>query len=155
MINARRPGVSSGAGSNRALARYDKGVINMGLKTSYANPGLIAVREGDSYDPWGTVMIAFFDVASVLYALDPDAIPAKWGYGAGCGAPCGVTFGKLRRSAELRARLEPGARELVDAMAALSIPVRGEGDTVVSLLVHAGNVLDRCADALRAAGRDY
>lgn len=83
--------------------------------------------QADNYDPWGSAMGAWFDVAAELYRRDPDLVPLAWEY-------------------------RPGAYGISEPETYF-----GEicAETETDALVRLGRVLDRYCDKLRVSGRDY
>lgn len=78
------------------------------------------------YDPWGSCLECWFDVAAELWMR--DAVPATWDY-------------------------SPGAAE--DPREAESYWSDWFREIPTDALVTFGNLLDRYSNKLRAAGKDY
>jgi hypothetical protein len=130
----------------------------------------IAGADDWQYDPWGTSMGLFFDVASVLDMSDVagDVTPepfARWGYQRARWGYQRARWGYQRAPFTVPAIGTVAARgddfhegEFADdysyAQVALAMAVRDD-ELSQDDLIYAGNVLDRYTSLLRRAGRDY
>jgi hypothetical protein len=85
-------------------------------------------ENADSFDPWGSVMGALFDIAHELHHRNAD-IPSEWEFNPGMG------------SGDLRDHESSHFEEFAAA---------SESD-----LIELGNMLNRASDILRAQGKDY
>lgn len=88
----------------------------------------------DGGDPWGSTMAEAFGIATALYVMGEE-VPDHWQFSPG---PI--------LNEEIAREQWPDA-EWIDALEA--------GTFTADELRHAGNVLTRYADKLRAAGMDY
>lgn len=91
-------------------------------------------RTGDFYDAWGTTMGFFFATADVLYHETAEEIPSRWQFrhGQGCQGVDNDSY--------------------PDAMI---LDYLNAGDIEADDLIRFGNVLDRYAGILDAAGKSY
>lgn len=101
------------------------------------NPGraeIMGLYRMSVSDPWGDTMGMFFAVADVLYHLTAEAIPNSWEYihGLGC---TGV---------DPESWPDSEVAELYEA-----------GHVTADDLLYVGNVMDRYAGWLHAAGQSY
>lgn len=106
-----------------------------------------AGADGWSYDPYGTAMMLFFDVATVLDAADVegDITPqpfAEWGYHRG--ARPVPSLDSLAAEEDCEAC---GERDLAQAVL--------DGIITTDELLYVGRVLHRYVAVLTAHGRDY
>lgn len=109
------------------------------------NPVLEAFRDSfDSYDPWGSVLEAHFQICYTLVRHGAkDSIPADWEFGLGAFQPT----------------MDDNNPDVWDEDSDGSL-LGWEFDLIMrehgaAPLIHAGNILSRYANLLRLDGKDY
>ncbi len=108
------------------------------------NPALEALRDNfESYDPWGSVIEAQFQICFTLLRGGAE-IPAAWQFGAGAFVPADDDNDPDKEDAE------NGDGSLLGWEFDLILREGG-----YSNLIHAGTVLERYAAQLKLAGKDY
>lgn len=108
-----------------------------------------ACADGWAYDPWGTAMSMFFDIAAVLDAsdIDGDITPklfTKWAYRPSPHFTVPSLHTLAAQGDEVGAS---GEQSLAQAVL--------DGDITTDDLIYVGDVMHRYTALLRAAGRDY
>lgn len=135
----------SGRGAFRAWVELVKGTADANMYRRSPGPVLGGhVADGwDGGDPYGSAMGALGAIADVLFAIDPNAIPAGWEFRPALGASQDLEAMALRED-ETSGELT-GAEDLLTAEIAADAL---SGAITESDLVRAGNILSRFIDCL-------